>query len=147
MGYHALMPPPRRRASRSWLLAAGVMLSGCRDRAPVHVHAFLAPGLPLGRLEIAALPFDPDRLLDSLARNAETPRPAFGDLEGRLLAYHRSEKRPSQPSPSIQSFAVRDSVARRARELRNEDPRASGDKGAYARFRNLYTRYTTPAAD
>jgi hypothetical protein len=147
MGYHAVMLLCRPCHSRYWLLAAGLTLSGCRDHAPVHIHAFLAAGVPLRRLEVAALPFDPDQLLDSLAQNAGTHRPVFSELEGRLQGYRRTETRTSLPSPSIQWFAVRDSVVRMARGLRNEDRRAPGYKEGYARFRQLYTRYTAQEAE
>jgi len=141
MSYHAVVSPPNHLSAKAWIFTAGVTLCGC-DRAPVHIHASLAAGVPLAGLEITALPFDPQGLLDSLTLSAPTPKPAFGDLAGRLLAYHRHEISGSVRSPSIQWIAVRDSVARRARDLRKEDRRDAGYKGEYARFRELYARYT-----
>ena len=75
----------RRRA----LLAAGffVAVTACTGepstvllRAEMHEE-------PLSGLRVLAYPFDPDRILDSLAARATRPRPRFPELERELAEY------------------------------------------------------------
>jgi hypothetical protein len=120
-------------------LAVVGALSACVDRpTPIAVHVTLR-GEPLAGREIVALPYDPERLLDSLAAVAPTPRPEFADLEAKLRTF-----RP--PVPDAESAeanawrATRDSTARLADSLRTLNRRAPGYGAAYQRFRALYGR-------
>ncbi|MBI4500320.1 MAG: hypothetical protein HY700_04085 [Gemmatimonadetes bacterium] len=143
------MPSSRDAVTARSLAAVAICLApaACADRAPVHIRAFLPTGVPVAGLEVTALPFNPDRLLDSLALRAETPRPEFRDLEESVRGYRRPEKGAPQESSPAQWRAVRDSVVRLARELSRQDRRASGYRESYARFRQLYARYTAQEAE
>src|SRR5205085_6055304 len=112
--------------SRHAVTALMVALTACADRAPVHIRVSLPSGVPAEGLEVSALPFDADRLLDSLAYVAEAPKPSFPDLEQRLRAYRRSGRPVPEQSLPAAWLAIRDSVARLARELRRQDRRARG---------------------
>ena len=116
-------------------------LVGCADRAPVHVQASFQSGVPLQGLEVSALPFDANAVLDSLALAAATPRPDFPAIEARIQAYRRRDPGPADLGTSAAWIATRDSVARLARELGRQDRRAEGYREAYGRFRQLYARY------
>src|SRR5580765_2498135 len=122
-------------------------LTACADRAPVHIHVSLPSGVPVEGLEVSALPFNADRVMDSLAFVAETPSPSFPDLELRLRTYQRPGRVLPGGGPTTSWLAIRDSVARLARELKRQDRRASGYRESYARFRQLYMRYTAQEAE
>ena len=136
-----------RGALLATVAAVGIGLTACADQASVHIRAFLPSGVPLAGLEISALPFSPDHLLDSLARRAQTPRPRFGELEASIRGYRRTEKDLPQGPPPAPWRAVRDSVVKLARDLSRQDRRQPGYRESYARFRQLYARYTAQEAE
>jgi len=126
-----------------------LLLSACRGPTPVHVRATFQPGVPLLGLEIAALPFDAEVLLDSLGRTAQAPRPGFPELEEQMRQYRRDDGRDDrtvEPEVTAAWLATRDSVARLSESLRRMDRRGPGYRGAYARFRELYGRFAARAA-
>jgi len=112
---------------------------------PVEVRATLADSAPLAGVTITAFPYDPHRLLDSLAAADSIPRPDFSDLEVELREFQRPETPDTDPAVFALS-ATRDSTRRLADSLRGEDRRAPGYASAYARFRRLYSRLTERAA-
>lgn len=132
---------------RRFVAVLVLVLTACADRAPVHFRVLLPSGVPVASLEISALPFDADRVLDSLARVADSPKPSFPDLEERIRNYQRPERGIPEGNSTTAWLAVRDSVARLARELSHQDRRAAGYRESYARFRQLYARYTAREAD
>jgi hypothetical protein len=136
-----------RLTTRSLVCAFLLWSMACADRAPVHVRAFYQSGVPLSGLEVSAIPFDPNRLLDSLSRHAPTPKPDFGELETRLKNYRRRDTVGAVESVSAGWLAIKDSVVRMARELSRQDRRASGYREAYGRFRQLYARYSAKEAE
>src|SRR5947208_16326571 len=115
------------------LLLLPLAFTACADRAPVRIRASLPSGVPAEGLEVSALPFDADRLLDSLASVAEAPKPSFPDLEQRLRAYRRPGRPLAEQNLPAAWLAIRDSVARLAREWRREDRRARGSGEPYRR--------------
>jgi len=133
--------------SRHAVTALTLALTACADRAPVHIHASFPSGVPAEGIEVSALPFNADGLMDSLAYVAEAPKPSFPDLEQRLRAYRHPDRPPPGGGPTATWLAIRDSVARLARDLRRQDRRASGYRESYARFRQLYARYTAQEAE
>ena len=147
-----LMSPmrPARFSPRS-LAAIRLLLAACSAPARVEVHASLASGVPLTDLAVTALPFDAERVFDSLARLSPTPRPDFSALEARLQAYRRQATPAADPNDAsglnAAWMAVRDSVARMARELSHGDRKSSAYREAYLRFRQLYARYSAKEAE
>jgi hypothetical protein len=123
------------------VLLAGVLAVGaCGRPTLVEVVASLGPGQPLAGLEVVAWPYDPQRLLDSLASLAPGPRPDFTELETELRAFRRPEF--AEDDERTQAWAaVRDSVRRLSDSLSALDRRAPGYAAAYDRFRRLYERF------
>jgi len=111
----------------------------------VEVRATFAESTPLAGVTITALPYDPQRLLDSLAAADSIPRPDFSDLEIELREFQRPETPDTDPAAQALS-ATRDSTRRLADSLRGENRRAPGYAAAYARFRRLYSRLTERSA-
>lgn len=103
-------------------------------------------GNPLTDLEITAVPFDPDRILDSLGNAAHRPRPELGDLERELSNF---------VPPDMDRFAdvaapwraLRDSVAALAESLDGMDRRAPEYAELYERFREQYARLAQRSAE
>jgi hypothetical protein len=119
----------------------GLLALGCAERAvPIDVHAALSDSEPLVGVEIAALPYDPQRLLDSLAAADSTPRPDFSALEAELLAFHRPPAPATDNEADRAWRATQDTVRRLADSLRRVDRRAPGYATAYGRFRQVYRR-------
>jgi hypothetical protein len=117
-----------------------LLLAACGRATHVEIVASLEPGVPLEGLEVVALPYDPERLLDSLAALAPTPRPDYSALEAELLAFRRPSYQ--EDDESVRAWgAVRDSVNRLSDSLRGVDRRAPGYAAAYERFRRLYERF------
>lgn len=134
---------------RSAVLPLGLsLLSACGSSTPVQVRAAFQPGVPLRGLEIAALPFDVDALLDTLARAASTPRPSFPDIEEQIREYRPRPRdgRSVESDVTAAWLATRDSVARLSQSLSRMDRRAPAYRLAYDRFRELYGRYTARQA-
>lgn len=129
------------------VLVAGALVVGaaCGRDATVEIVAALEPGVPLEGLEIVALPYDPERLLDSLAALSSIPRPDFSTLEAELLAF----RRPAYAEDDARANAweaVRDSVRRLSDSLRPVDRSSPGYRAAYERFRRLYERFLQQTA-
>jgi hypothetical protein len=124
------------------LTAAGV---ACGHETHVEIVASLQPGVPLEGLEVVALPYDPQRLLDSLTALAPTPRPDFSALETELLRFRRPEY--DEDDAAVQAWAaVRDSVRRLSDSLSGVDRRSAGYAAAYDRFRRMYERFLQKTA-
>ncbi|UCF40470.1 MAG: hypothetical protein JSW43_12175 [Gemmatimonadota bacterium] len=134
----------RRRA----LLAAGffVAVTACTGepstvllRAEMHEE-------PLSGLRVLAYPFDPDRILDSLAARATRPQPRFPELERELAEYQPASdsglRAASQPWR-----ALRDTVAALSDSLNRMDRRSPAYARMYERFRGLYARLAQRAAE
>jgi len=120
-------------------------LFACSDApTPIAVRATL-DGVPVAGLDVTAYPFDPERLLDSLAGAYGEPRPDFSALEAELLAFT-----PPPPASGDTADAVwratRDSVAALADSLNGVDRRSQGYREAYRRFRQLYGRLVQRSA-
>lgn len=125
-------------------LLAGVLIA-CTD-APVPVQVRVTvDGRPVPGLEITAFPYDPGRLLDSLAAAHDVPRPDYDSLERVLLTF-APEPEASEDSAGLEVRATRDSVAALADSLRAADRRSPGYASAYQRFRRLYARLVQRSA-
>lgn len=102
-------------------------------------------GAPVPHVEVTALPFDANELLDSLEAAAHAPRPAFPSLEAQMMAY-----RPGPAADLGQAgrawMATRDSAQRLADSLLSVSHEAAGYPAAYRRFQALYRRLTGRAA-
>jgi hypothetical protein len=134
------------RGVATTLAACAIGVSAChRGPVLVGVRATFPDSAPLADVTITAFPYDPQRLLDSLAAADSTPRPDFSALEQELMAFQRPETPEADPA-AIALSATRDSARRLADSLQHQDRRAPGYAGAYARFRRLYGRLTERAA-
>lgn len=131
---------PTRRPATPVLLAGVLVFCACGRETRVDVVAALEPGRPLAGLKLVAWPYDPQRLLDSLAELAPVPRPDFSELEAELLAFVRPEFQVNDAATRAWA-AVRDSVRQLSDSLLGADDRASASyRAAYERFRRLYER-------
>ncbi len=102
-------------------------------------------GAPLAYVEVTALPFDANGLLDSLEAAAPVPRPAFPSLEAEMIAYRVG------PAVDLGQVgrawtATRDSAQWLADSLLSVSHEAPGYPAAYRRFQALYRRLTERAA-
>jgi hypothetical protein len=132
-----------RRTLLAIILAGAV--AACTD-APIAVEVrVMLGGNPVPGLEVTALPYDPTRLLDSLATAHGEPRPAFGDLEQELLAFAPAPA-PADDAAGLGVRATRDSVAALADSLNSVDRRSPGYATTYRRFRQLYGRLVQRSA-
>ncbi len=119
---------------------AGLLALGCSGRAvPIDVRASLPDSTPLPGVEITAWPYDPERLLDSLAATDTVPPPDFSALEAELLGFTRPLLVPDDSTDRAWQ-ATRDTVRRLGDSLRRVDRRSPGYAAAYGRFRQLYRR-------
>jgi len=87
--------------------------------------------------EIVALPYDPERILDSLERASSEPRPQFPELEAELMGFRRSNPHSIEESRA-DWINTREEVARLADSLNEIGRAAPGYAAAYARFRTAY---------
>jgi hypothetical protein len=126
-------------------LAVASALSACADRPTSVAVRVTLDGLPVPGLDVTAYPFDPDRLLDSLAAAFPEPRPDFTSLERELLAF-RPPQPPAEDTAEVGWRATRDSVVSLADSLNAVDRRAAGYADAYRRFRQLYMRLVQRSA-
>ena len=117
-------------------MALIVLLSGCGGEGKVLLSAKLN-GLPLANLEIVALPYNAERLLDSLERVAADPRPDFSELEAELQAYTRKDP-DSVAALSSEWADARRAVADLADTLNAMGRGSAGYSRAYGRFRSAY---------
>jgi len=120
-------------------------VGACTD-APVPVQIRVTvDGAPVPGLEVTAFPYDPGRLLDSLAAAHAVPRPDYGSLERELLAFEVARPTP-QDTADGSVRATRDSAAALADSLRGADRRSRGYPDAYRRFRQIYGRLVQRSA-
>jgi len=134
----------------TWRCAVLVLcLSACADHAKVQVRAFFESGIPLTGVEVSVLPFDAERVLDSLDALSPTPKPDFSPLQAKIQNYRRRDTVSADPGAGIMAawLATKDSVARMASDLSRQDRKAPGYKESYARFRQLYDRFTAREAE
>ncbi|MCZ6918069.1 MAG: hypothetical protein O7I93_14930 [Gemmatimonadetes bacterium] len=122
--------------SRRVTVAAFLLTAACGPQGTLEVRAYL-DHLPLANLEIVALSYDAQGILDSLAQEAGEPRPEFRELEAELRAF---ERRDADSIVSLHSEWVeaRRRVADLADSLSRVGPRSPGYAAAYARFRSAY---------
>jgi hypothetical protein len=114
--------------------------------SPVTVQAVLEVAGSLAQLEITALPFDPDHILDSLRAEAPTAQPSFPGLEEELAAY-RSPEDDRLAEATRPWLALYDTVARLADSLNLMDRRSPTYARIYQRFREQYARLQRRAAE
>lgn len=91
------------------------------------------------------MPFDPDRILDSLESMADVPRPAFDSLEAAILAFEPSDEN-AAGEIDAPWLALRDTVSALSDTLSGMDRRTTEYAQVYERFRALYARYTVSTA-
>jgi hypothetical protein len=121
-------------------------LSACDGDTELIVRAATDAAVPIVGLEVAALPFDPDQILDSLAAVATTPRPTFPDLEAEMLAYQRPQS--DQVDQVTRPWrALRDTAELLADSLNAADRSDPAYPAAYNRFRQLYQRLALRGAE
>ncbi len=129
-----------------WLIA-GLLTTGCGGGAsPVLVRASMEHGESIAGLEITALPFDAEAILDSLAADSPIPKPRFPRLEKELAAYLSPED-DRLAEASRPWLALHDSVSRLADSLNGMDRRGATYARMYARFRRLYARLQQRATE
>jgi len=115
--------------------------NACRPEPSLWVRALGPDGRPLAGVEIIAFPVNPDRLLDSLAASAPTPRPTFPELEAAIYAFSSPQAgRETGPRAPADWLATRDSVVALADSLRALDRASLAYRQAYGRLRDLYQR-------
>lgn len=133
------MVAPKRTFAPALLAGVLVVVGACGRPTNVEVVVSLGPGQPLAGVEVVAWPYDPQRLLDSLAALATSPRPEFPELEAELRAFRRPEFAADDAEVRARA-AVRDSVRRLSDSLGRLERSAPGYAAAYDRFRHLYER-------
>ncbi len=126
-------------------LGTVVLQTGCDGKTDVVISAAWDASTPIAELTITALPFDPDRIIDSLEALAETERPDFTDLEAEMLAYQPPEDDRFEEL-SRPWRALRDTVQHLADSLNTIGRSAPGYATQYTRFRQLYARLAQRAA-
>jgi hypothetical protein len=115
-------------------------------KTDVVISATWDASTPIADLTITALPFDPDRIIDSLEALAATERPDFTDLEAEMLAYEPPQDDRFEEA-SRPWRALRDTVQQLADSLIAIGRGAPGYATQYARFRQLYARLAQRAAE
>ncbi len=113
-----------------------VVLAGCGGEGEVVLTATLDE-VPLVGLEIVALPYDAQSLLDSLGRAAPTPRPDYTALEAELKDYQRKDS-DSIANLSAEWAEARRAVAQLADTLNGMERGSAKYASAYTRFRTAY---------
>ncbi len=101
---------------------------------------------PVTEARLVAVPFDPDRILDSLDSMADTPRPTFDSLEAAILAFEPSDEN-AAGEIDAPWLALRDTVSALSDTLSGMDRRSTEFAQVYDRFRALYARYTVSTAE
>ncbi len=96
-------------------------------------------GTPQNGLEIAVLPYDAERILDSLERASPDPRPEFSELDATLRAFRRADPDSiaALHSDWTETRQIVDRLADSLNQIGRADP---GYAAAYARFRAAYRR-------
>lgn len=138
----------RRASALSRVLPAVLApaLLACHAETTVVVRVEDATGRPVPELEVAALPFDPVRVLDSLRSASPSPAPDFSELEAELRAWERPADDPYDDL-NRPWLALRDSVLALSDSLHDMDRGEPGYATRYARFRQLYARLAERAAE
>jgi hypothetical protein len=127
-------------------LGTVTLQTGCNGNTDVVITAAWGASTPIVDLTITALPFDPDRIIDSLEALAAIERPDFTDLEAEMLAYEPpADERFEEASRPWR--ALRDTVQQLADSLIAIGRSAPGYSTQYARFRQLYARLAQRAAE
>lgn len=129
----------------SWPAVAALVLAACRQDARINVAAAWSDDRPIAELEILALPFNPDRVLDSLATAAPTPPPVFAELVQEMRTYTIPADDP-YAELNRPWLALRDSVAALSDSLMAMERSTPAYAAGYARFRVLYARLADLAA-
>ena len=129
----------------AWPALAALAIAGCHQDARINVAAVWEDARPIAELEILALPFNPDRILDSLATAAPTPPPMFAELVQEMRTYTIPEDDP-YAELNRPWLALRDSVEALSDTLMAMDRSAPAYAAGYARFRTLYGRLADLAA-
>jgi hypothetical protein len=126
----------------------GLLLANaaCEHDTRILLEVTWESGAPVVDLNVTALPFDPDGLLDSLAKAAPTPQPVFPALEAELREYERPEPDPYE-AVNRPWLTLRDSVATLSDSLAGRDPAEPGYAADYDRFRQMYARLAQRAAE
>jgi hypothetical protein len=135
-----------RNAYLTALASATVLVACSEQETNLELRAFLNDGEPLAGLVITALPFDPDRLLDSLASASSYPRPEFPELESEMAGYQRPDQT-TLVNMGSGWRATYDSVQRLADSLNQVSPRSPAYSGAYEHLRQLYQRLAQRAVE
>ena len=122
--------------SRRVTVAAFLLTAACGTHGTVEVAAML-DDVPLAGLQIVALSYDTQGILDSLAEWAEEPAPEFPELEAELQAFERRDA-DSIVALHAEWVEARQRVADLADSLTGVGKGSPGYAAAYARFRNAY---------
>jgi hypothetical protein len=115
---------------------SSLLVGACGHEGEVELRVSL-DHVPLVGLEVAALPYDADRILDSLARAATTPRPDFSSLEAELRTYQRKDP-DSITALNAEWAEARQTVADLAGTLHGMERGSAEYAEAYRRFRSAY---------
>jgi len=139
-----------RTASTSLRLTVSVLVVGaigCFDgEAHLEVYALQHEEEPLVGVEIMALPFNPDQILDSLARTSSAAKPVFPELEGEMAAYVRPEEAVVRGIGAGWLDAM-DEVKHLADSLNRVSPSSPGYAAAYDRLRMQYRQLAQHAVE
>jgi len=125
--------------------AASLVVSGCDGEGHLKITVDHDSWGSLGDLEVWALPFDANALLDSLANTATTPAPEFTALWDRLQKYQRRDLA-AESTFIAEWHAARLGVKALSDSLLEAGRDAPGYARDYARFRRLYRTLTTQEA-
>ncbi len=139
-----------RTTSRSLCLTVSVTVVGvigCFDgEAHLDVYALHHEDEPLVGVEIMALPFNPDQILDSLAHTGATAKPAFPELEAEMAAYVRPEEAVVRGIGAGWLDAM-DEVKHLADSLNRVSSSSPGYAAAYDRLRLQYRQLAQHAVE
>jgi hypothetical protein len=145
---------PRRgvpRARPGAILCAAAGLAACGGSAGTLTIRAERPGsrTPLAGLQVTALPVDAQVVLDTLARQAPSPKPAFPALEAEMRAFRLGQDAtPTGDSPAERAWqGTRDSLEALADTLRHLDRASVAYREAYERLRKLYDRFGQRAVE
>ncbi len=113
-----------------------LVLAGCSGEGEIVLTATLNE-VPLVGLEIVALPYDAQSLLDSLGRAAPTPRPDYAALEMELKDYQRKDS-DSIDNLNAEWAEARSVVAELADTLNGMERGSAEYATAYIRLRTAH---------